>query len=84
MNKLYDIDINKFFTFSHINSTRNPEGKLFQKHAPTNRRKYSFTNRVVAIWNTLPSNYKSAQNINEFKNLLDNDPKLQEIFLDYD
>ena len=34
-------------------------------------RKYSFTQRVVAVWNSLTENVASAPNVNTFKNRLD-------------
>ena len=36
-----------------------------------NIRKYSFTNRIVNLWNSLPNDTVLADNINIFKNRLD-------------
>ena len=34
-------------------------------------RKYSFSQRVVNVWNSLPPNVINAQNVNRFKHELD-------------
>ena len=68
MNGMVDLDVNYFFSFSPIESTRNSYEKIFIQHSSSNIRKYCFSNRVASTWNSLPSNYKSAQTINQFKN----------------
>jgi len=47
-------------------------------------RKYYFTNRVVNIWNSLPSYVISADTVNCFKSRLDNFWKNQDIISDSD
>ena len=37
----------------------------------TNLAKYFFTNRVVNLWNNLPTDVANAQNLNSFKNKID-------------
>ena len=80
MNGVDDVDVNTFFSFPLTQVTRNSEGKLYMKHSSTNRRKYCFSNRVIFIWNSLPTNIKFAQNVNSFKNYLDSDAKISQIF----
>ena len=76
-NNVDDVDVNALFSLSHNDFTRNSEGKIFIKHCFSNKRKYSFSFRVAANWNSLSSNVKFAQSTNHFKSLLDNDPKLR-------
>jgi len=44
--------------------------------------KYCFTNRIVNMWNSLPDNVILADNVNQFKNRLEN-PKMHDIVLNY-
>jgi endonuclease/exonuclease/phosphatase family metal-dependent hydrolase len=83
-NGVEDINKNEMFTMSTYGKTRNPEGKILQKHCNTNLRLNSFTYRIAPYWNNLPSQYKTAPNINYFKNLLDSNKKFTELFLEYD
>jgi hypothetical protein len=53
--------------------------KLYKKHCRTNRRKYSFSQRVVAHWNALPESVINATSVNSFKNRLNNHWKNIEI-----
>jgi len=46
-------------------------------------REYYFTNRVLNIWNSLPSYVISAETVNCFKSRLDNFWKNQDIIYDY-
>ena len=52
--------------------TRGNRYKLYQKHVNYDLRKYSFANRIITIWNSLPDNIVSSTSINMFKNRLDN------------
>ena len=45
--------------------------KLYQDHVQYNLQKYSFSNRVIQIWNSLPDFVIDANNINGSKNKLD-------------
>ena len=51
--------------------TRGHDKKLFQRRYKKDIRKYSFTNRIVTIWNSLPNDVVNAPSINSFKNRLD-------------
>ena len=46
-------------------------------------RKYSFTVRIVNLWNSLPENVISADSVNTFKNRLDKFWSDQELVYDY-
>ena len=44
---------------------------LFQNRSRLDVRKYSFTKRVISIWNTLPEDVVMAEDVNAFKGALD-------------
>ena len=46
-------------------------------------RKYSFTNRVIPIWNSLSNNVVSADTVNTFKNRLDKFWSNQDVLYDH-
>ena len=60
-----------FFTANPTNITRNSTDRVFIHHSYTNIRKHCFSNRVAPLWNKLPCHIKKAPNINNFKNLID-------------
>jgi hypothetical protein len=47
------VDCTNIFPIGKTN-TRGHKPKIFKKHCRTNRRKYSFSQRVVDHWNSLP------------------------------
>ena len=53
--------------------TRGNKYKLTQHHCHYDLRKYNFTNRVIPIWNSLPTgnHVVSAETVNTFKQRLD-------------
>ena len=69
---------------STYTSTRNQGDKMRRRYSKTNIRKFTFTNRVVDHWNTLPPEVKNSPTLNTFKNRLDKNPKLLEKFYEYD
>ena len=74
-NGLDDVAVDSLFCISQYKNTRNAEGKIFIQHCRTNKRKFSFSNRVAPLWNELPTKIKFAKDTNTFKNLLDEVPK---------
>jgi hypothetical protein len=52
-------------------TTRGHNLKLKKKYARTSLRRHFFSNRIVDLWNSLPSNTVNAPSINSFKNRLD-------------
>ena len=73
-----------FFQFSPFNRTRNSDKKIFINRSRTNLRKNCFSNRVAPYWNMLPSQVKNANNVNHFKNLLEQVKFIQDIKFDFD
>ena len=56
--------------------TREHKHKIYKKkHSRTNIRKYSFSQRVVDIWNKLPANVVESKTVNMFKSQLNTDWK---------
>ena len=84
VNEIDDLSLSDFFHLPHANITRNSERKFFIKHCKTNRRKFSFSNRVIKYWNSLPTNVKFAPTLNKYKNYLDTLPKLVDLLYDFD
>lgn len=70
MNGYTDLNHELFFTLSDSN-LRGHTKKLFKQRVNTNVGKFSFSNRVVNLWNRLPDNVISSNSINMFKNNLD-------------
>ena len=79
-----DLNFHDFFKTNTTNITRKNEGKLFLSRSNTNIRSQFFTNRVVHMWNDLPTNIKNAQTMNQFKNLMDADLNLKIKFTNFD
>jgi len=67
--------IDSIVSFKFISShsmTRGNRYKLTQKHVHYNLTKFSFSNRVVSIWNSLPDYVVSACSVKVFESRLDN------------
>jgi hypothetical protein len=54
INNIDKVNSNKIFP-KHENTTRGHKHKIYKKHCRTNIRKYSFSQRVVDTWNSLPA-----------------------------
>ena len=70
---LNDIDsVDKKKRLFHIkeSNTRGHSLKIFKARCRTNIRKYSFSQRVVSVWNSLLPNVINVQNVNSFKHEL--------------
>ena len=79
-----DIHINKILPIASFNKTRNQDFKLRHRYCKKDIRKYTFSFRVVDLWNSLPTEIKNAPSLNSFKNRLDKNKKLSELFYDFD
>ena len=71
MNNLVRIDKNNFFTSGSERQTRGHPQKVFKEHATKRQRFYSFSQRIVNDWNSLPPEVIKATSIHAFKNRLD-------------
>jgi len=83
-NQIDNVDINNFFVINPNDKTRNSVDKIFIQHSRTNTRKFCFSNRVAPLWNKLPKDVKLAPNLNKFKNLIDEQKVLKDIWYDFD
>jgi len=63
--------------------TRGNNRKLTVMRCRFDLRKYSFTNRIVNMWNSLPDYVILADNVNQFKNRLDKHRKMHDIVFNY-
>ena len=68
------------FLVLHRNIYRNSIDKLCVNYSCTNIRKFSFSNRVPPVWNKLPELVKKAPNVNSFKNVINRQTVLVDIF----
>ena len=66
-----NIDMEKYFTIDTSNITRNNGYKIVGKRFQTNEAKHFFFNRVVNVWNGLPSNVIDCSTTDVFKKRLD-------------
>ena len=64
------LNSDKFFTIN-LNHTRSNVMKIYKNHSNTNSRKFSFTQRIINHWNSLPHDIVSAPNVLIFKTKLD-------------
>jgi hypothetical protein len=62
------IEIDTIFPKNDTATTRGHKYKIYNlKHCRTNRRKYNFSQRVVAHWNALPESVIDATSVNSLK-----------------
>ena len=71
LNGLYDKGSGPDLVKNEYMATRGHSEKLCKQQSRTNRRKYSFSQRVVDPWNALPSTVIEAGSLNSFKSRLD-------------
>lgn len=71
LNGYYDVDWNMFFTPSPLQNTRGHQMKLYKKSSKLILRSNFFTQRVINLWNSLPSSVVSATTVSMFKQRLD-------------
>ena len=63
-----NVSLNLEYVTSNL---RGNKYKLYQGQLHYNLRKFSFSNRVIKLWNDLPDAVVGAENLNGFKNALD-------------
>ena len=72
INGLYDRDIcEDLFKMQEGLETRGHRKKIFKERARLGIRKYSFCNRVVNNWNSLPDSVVNAESVLEFERKID-------------
>lgn len=66
-----NVDYNQFFQLVDNNRTRGHRYKLVKNRCRTELRKRFFSQRVIDVWNKLPSEVVESDSVNSFKNRLD-------------
>ena len=70
MNGLTDVNPDAFFTFS-TSGLRGHMHNLFKPRVRTDTGKYSFSFRVIDLWNSLPDDVVNAVPMKSFNNKID-------------
>ena len=72
LNGQYDSRVTSgLFKLAHNSTTRGNSLKIDKQRCARDIRKYSFTNRVVDLWNSLPETIVRAKTVHQFENRLD-------------
>ena len=80
---IYDSNTACLFVKPTNTITRGHNFRLFKGHVLYDLRKYNFCNRIISIWNSLPSIIVNASSIRIFENKLDRLWRDQECYFDY-
>ena len=83
LNGYYDADVVPYLHPAVNNTTRGHNKKLYKLQSSKNIRKYTFSVRIVCVWNSLPFDVVNAPSINAFKNRFDKYFANQDILYDY-
>ena len=75
-----DVSLNLEYVTSNL---RGNKSKLYQGQLHYNLRTFSFSNRVIKLWNDLPDAVVVAENLNGFENALDKFWFHQEVKFDW-
>ena len=79
----YDKNLAPVLQLNEGSITRGNSLKLTTERSRYDVRKFSFTSRVVSIWNSLPNEVVEAESLNTFKYRLDKFWTNQECFYNY-
>jgi len=79
----YDASILIQIPINEISSTRGNKYKLIKDCCRLDIRKYSFSSRIVNIWNSLPDQVVVVSSIDLFKARLDNFWSCQDVMFDW-
>ena len=84
LNDVYDSEAAPLLELSSARMTRGNDKKLNKVMCKMEHRRHFFTQRVVDVWNSLPSDIINSASVNIFKNRLDKFWKNQDIYYDYE
>jgi len=79
----YQLEAAVKLNFNTFSTTRGNKYKLQKSSCHYNIRKYSFSFRVVNMWNSLPNDVVEADTINSFKNRLDKYRSNQDVLVNF-
>ena len=71
MHVVLDIDRSKFVNVRETNITREHNLMISKEHFKIDVKIYSYSQRVVKIWNKLPTDWVNATSVKVFKNRID-------------
>ena len=83
INQKYDCAIVPKLIFNPNSVTRGNNYRLFKQRCHYNLRKFSFTNRIVNVWNSPPNIVVEVDNVDKFKLRLDKFWMHQDIKYDF-
>ena len=83
INQKYDCAVAPELIFNPNSVTRRNNDKLFKQRCHYDLRKFSFTNRIVNIWNSLPKTVVEVDTVDKFKLRLDKFWMYQDINYDF-
>jgi ribonuclease P/MRP protein subunit RPP40 len=66
-----DLKPTDFFTMNTTSNTRGHNLKIYKPNCNTTERQHTFSQRVITIWNNLPSEVVNSEIINTFKSALE-------------
>ena len=71
VNGYEDVDRNMFFKLKEGSRTRGRKAALVKEQCRLDMRKYSFSQRVINVWNKLPNDCVNASSVNIFQNRIE-------------
>ena len=80
---VYEADACPLFEMHRGRETRGHSLKLMKARVLTRERRNFFTERIVDVWNSLPSDIVEANSVNSFKNKVDKYFGVQDIYFNY-
>ena len=81
---IYDNEVTEdIFDLDPNTGTRGHSKKIKKKFCKINLRKFSLTNRMVDLWNTLPQSVIDAKDVRQFEIRLDNYWEHQDVKFEY-
>jgi len=83
VNNFYHLQAAVKLNFNTFSTTRGNKYKLQKSSCHYNIRKYSFSSRVVNMWNSLPNDMVETDTINTFKNCLDKYWSIQDVLCNF-
>lgn len=71
LNGFYDASVSPILLRNYDTRTRGNNLKLIHSRSRLDVKKYSFSSRIVSLWNMLPNWVVLSESVNSFKNNLD-------------